>query len=93
MGDKYYLVDTETDSAEAKTDDEAKPAKTKHRSIPTWEEAVGLIIGGNIENRSKRSGGGSSRGRGGARKAAGERKSSEGRKSSSRRSSKKSNKT
>ena len=34
------------------------------RGIPTWEEAVGLVITKNIEARSKRSGGGPAKGRG-----------------------------
>jgi hypothetical protein len=56
--------------------------KPSHRAIPTWSEAIGLIITGNLERR-KKSGGGSGRGRGRGRGRKG-RSSSEG-KSSSRR--------
>jgi hypothetical protein len=51
----------------------AKPAKTKkekpgHRKIPSWEEAVNLIIARNVEQRSKSpSGGGAPRHRGSRR--------------------------
>ena len=48
-----------------------KPAKAKakssHRGIPTWEEAVGLIVTANLESRSRKPNGGSSRGRGRSR--------------------------
>ena len=41
-----------------------RPARVGFRGIPTWEEAVGLVIAKNIEARSKRSGGGPAKGRG-----------------------------
>ncbi len=41
-----------------------RPARVGFRGIPTWEEAVGLVITKNMEARSKRSGGGPSKGRG-----------------------------
>jgi len=39
------------------------------RGIPTWSEAVGLIIEKNLEGRAKRPGGGSQRGRGKKRRS------------------------
>jgi len=64
-------------------DEAARPSrktdgqKPSHRAIPTWGEAIGLIIAGNLERR-KKSGGGSGRGRGRGRGRKG-RSSSEGR--------------
>lgn len=73
-------------TAKSDRDEATRPAqkgdkqKPSHRAIPTWSEAIGLIIAGNQERR-KKSGGGSGRGRSRGRKG---RSSSEG-KSSSRR--------
>ncbi|HUY90849.1 MAG TPA: hypothetical protein VMV10_19090 [Pirellulales bacterium] len=40
--------------------------KANHRSIPSWDEAIGMIIATNMEARSKNPGaGGGPRGRGG----------------------------
>jgi ribonuclease E len=47
-----------------------RPARQGFRGIPTWDEAVGLIIAKNLEARSKRGGGGDGsrqQGRGSAR--------------------------
>jgi len=44
-----------------------KTAKAGHRTIPTWEEAIGLIVSANLEARSKSPNGGSPRGRRGAK--------------------------
>ncbi len=47
-----------------------KEAKASHRGIPTWEEAVGIVISANMGSRAKSStGGSSSRSRGGRRPA------------------------
>lgn len=50
-------------------DEDFEDDKPVHRGIPTWEEAVGLVVARNLEARSKNPGGGSwsrgSRGRGG----------------------------
>lgn len=50
-------------------DEDFEGDKPVHRGIPTWEEAVGLVVTRNLEVRSKNPGGGSwsrgSRGRGG----------------------------
>jgi hypothetical protein len=43
--------------------EDTRPSKPSHRAIPTWEEAIGLIISANLEARVKNPGGGSSRGR------------------------------
>jgi len=66
----------------------SKPSKQKpsHRAIPTWQEAIGVIIAGNTERR-KKNGGGSGRGRGRGRGKG--RGSAEGRKKSSSGRSKK----
>ena len=37
----------------------AEAAKLKHRKIPTWEEAIDIVISANKETRSKSSGSGS----------------------------------
>jgi hypothetical protein len=39
---------------------EMRPA---HRAIPTWDDAIGVIIRANMENRGRRSEGGGNRGR------------------------------
>ena len=57
-------------------DEPAKGAKMSHRGIPTWAEAIDIIISTNMEDRAKRPGGGSGRSRGG-RKRGGRPKSSE----------------
>lgn len=73
-----------------------KKAKHGHRAIPTWEEAIGLIIDSNLEKRPKRTGDGSrGRGKGGKGRGASkdqtakEGKAKRGAKGSSRKSSKK----
>jgi hypothetical protein len=44
--------------------DQQQPVeKAKHKKIPTWEEAIGVLVATNLETRSKNPGGGS-RGRG-----------------------------
>jgi len=72
-------------SVKSQGDEAARPSrkaerqKPSHRAIPTWGEAIGLIISGNLERRKKS--GGISRGRGRGRKG---RASSEGKSSSGR---------
>lgn len=52
----------------ADEDDDDKEARFIHRGVPTWSEAIGLIIDANMEARAKRPNGtGGSRGRGGRR--------------------------
>jgi hypothetical protein len=53
----------EQDDEQQERAESGKGAK-RHRSIPTWEEAIGLIVSANLEARSKKPGGGGSRGRG-----------------------------
>jgi hypothetical protein len=48
---------------------EAAEERVGHRAIPTWEEAIGVIIAANLEARAKRPGGGAPRGRNGNRNA------------------------
>jgi hypothetical protein len=56
-----------------------KEAGFAHRGIPSWEEAVGVVIAANLESRSKRGAGDSSsqvrrgRGRGGRERGGRER--------------------
>jgi len=82
-GTAAALGDEEDTAAKPDRDEAARPSrkadgqKPSHRAIPTWGEAVGLIISGNLERR-KKSGGGSDRGRGRGRGRKG-RSSSEGR--------------
>lgn len=45
-------------------------AQSSHRAIPTWEEAIGLIVSSNLEARSRKPGNGSSRGWSGGRGSA-----------------------
>jgi hypothetical protein len=42
-------------------DDDDRVSRPSHRAIPTWEEAIGLIVSANLESRAKNPGG-SSRG-------------------------------
>jgi ribonuclease E len=45
-------------------DDDDHDLKANHRGIPTWDEAIGMIVGANLEAREKNPGGqSSSRGR------------------------------
>jgi len=49
-----------------KEDKPSKPSGPGHRGIPSWQEAIGMIISANMESRAKRpSGSSSSRSRGG----------------------------
>jgi hypothetical protein len=45
-------------------DDESAPLKG-HRGIPSWDEAIGFIVGANLEARAKNPTPGRGRGRGG----------------------------
>ncbi len=45
-------------------DDDLGDAKLGHRGIPTWEEALSVIIDANMEARAKNPQSGQSRGRG-----------------------------
>lgn len=52
-----------------KEDKPSKPSGPGHRSIPSWQEAIGMIISANMESRAKRpSGSSSSRSRGGRKR-------------------------
>jgi hypothetical protein len=54
---------SEAEHASLDEDDDAD-LKTNHRGIPTWDEAIGMIIGTNMEARARNPGGSSgSRGR------------------------------
>jgi hypothetical protein len=62
--------DEESDDADEEPDDADEESLTEesslvHRGIPTWQEAVGVIISANIEARGKRPSGPPSRPRGG----------------------------
>ena len=43
-----------SDRETAKADRASQPAKGGHRGIPTWQEAVGVVISANMESREKR---------------------------------------
>ena len=69
-------IDEEGESRDKKrTDKGDASARAGHRSIPTWEEAIGVVISVNMESRAKRPSGSSSsrsrsgRGRGGRNKS------------------------
>ena len=49
---------------EAEPSEGPKPSKPSHRAIPTWEEAIGMIISTNLESRAKSPDRSFSRGRG-----------------------------
>ena len=61
-------VDNQKDQTDQKTDEtkkgrsakDSKPAKPSHRGIPSWQEAVDVLISANLEARSKKTNGGSS---------------------------------
>jgi hypothetical protein len=72
------------DEVDEDLSDGDRPARAGFRGIPTWDEAVGLVIAKNMESRSKRpsggsGGGGSHQGRGGARTSRGSRDTRGGR--------------
>ena len=54
------------DPLDDEADDEAS-AQVGYRSIPTWEEAVGILVSANLESRARRPGNGATSGRGGNR--------------------------
>jgi Mg-chelatase subunit ChlI len=62
-------ADEESDDADEESDDADEESLTEeslvHRGIPTWQDAVGVIISANIEARGKRPSGPPSRPRGG----------------------------
>jgi len=75
IADEAFAQDTSDEEDDFDQDDESpsetedhpdkssrKAAGSVHRGIPSWEDAVGVVIEANLENRSKRGGGdGSSR--------------------------------
>ncbi len=58
------LAEEALDLAENDDADAEQPARLGFRGIPTWEEAVGLLIDRNLEARAKRPSAGQSHGRG-----------------------------
>lgn len=73
--DERSAAKTKKPSGEKGEEDEAangsRSSKARHRAIPTWEEAVGIIIAANLEARAKSPTAGSSRGRSGGRSGRG----------------------
>jgi len=67
------------DQKKAKADSASKPAKGGHRSIPTWQEAVGIVISANMESREKNPSSASSSRSRGARGRSGRGRSGRGR--------------
>ena len=65
-GDQPAASGTSQDAAQ----EESSVGGNNHRKIPSWEDAVGAMISGNIESRGK-SGRGGSKGRGGGRRGGG----------------------
>jgi len=71
-GDTPGDTPADSDQAEAfdeEGDEDGVSARVGFRGIPTWDEAVGMIVAKNLESRAKRPGGGNGapRGRGGQR--------------------------
>ena len=58
------LADEGIEPGEGDEDEGDRPARLGFRGIPTWQEAIGLIVDKNLELRAKRSAGGSHSGRG-----------------------------
>jgi hypothetical protein len=54
----------ESDGEGDDDDGDGNPGKLSHRAIPTWEQAIGLIVATNMESRAKNPGAGKPRGRG-----------------------------
>lgn len=46
-------VRDDDEDAEDEDDDDGHPDRSLHRAIPTWDEAVGLVIATNMESRSR----------------------------------------
>ena len=64
VGDSDF--DEALNESEAKPTDDAPTRRQRHRNIPTWSEAIGMIVDANLEQRAKSpSKPQSSRGRGG----------------------------
>ncbi|NLF06766.1 MAG: hypothetical protein GX594_02145 [Pirellulaceae bacterium] len=61
--------DDDLDADRARQVADGGSVRAGFRGIPTWDEAVGLLIEKNLENRSKRPDGGSQRGRGRKRRS------------------------
>ena len=59
------LLDLPEAMDEDDEDADSASAKAGFRSIPTWEEAVGILVSANLESRARRPGNGGPPGRGG----------------------------
>jgi len=69
MPDDADDADVEPQPADHDDEDDAKADKLSHRAVPTWEEAIGLMISKNLDARAKNpNAGNSARGRGGHRR-------------------------
>ncbi len=64
------VADDDSDSLHDEDDDEPSTLGIKHRKIPTWDEAVGVVISANLDSRAKNPNGGSrGKGRGRGRRS------------------------
>jgi len=75
-GESAVSTDMEDEADDDTGDDDApggRGKKTAHKQIPTWQEAVSVIVDKNLANRSRR-GGGQRGGRGRGRKSSGRRR-------------------
>ncbi len=59
--------DDDVDDTRDGADDDAFGDKAGHRSIPVWQEAIGVIVEKNLESRAKKPDGGGQQKRGGRR--------------------------
>ena len=61
---RYDQVAEREAEQDGEASEEKHVEKAKHKKIPTWEEAITVLVSSNLETRGKNSGGGGSRGRG-----------------------------
>ncbi len=60
----HGIRESDDSTLDDQDDDDDHELKANHRGIPTWDEAIGMIVGANLEARAKNPGGQSgSRGR------------------------------
>ena len=52
-GDGESELDEQVREGEAAPDGERPTRRQRHRNIPTWSEAIGMIVDSNLEQRAK----------------------------------------
>jgi hypothetical protein len=66
--------DVESEDGQEK-EESGKAAKDSHRAIPSWAEAIDVVVSANLENHKKKKPGGASRSRGGRKRGSREKSS------------------